>query len=193
MLGVPTPRAGPSCKSGWRGWGPVRGAGRAGRPAVLPGNPGALEGRQEWLLARLPGPAPPLLRPGSFQRPVACSWARPCFLGTFSPLGLEMRREAGSLLAAGGVCREGDASLSLVRLVVGILEIVILFLVVRRAVTQLLFGRFLPSYIFKSACCALSSLLWRWSSLPLPSEPVVVCPRFQGPASSSSGVSHSSS
>ena len=110
------------------------GPSRAGR-AVLPGDPGALEGWQEGCWRVCPAQHS-LLRPGSFQRPVACSWARPCFLGTFSPLGLEMRREAGSLVTAGGVCREGDASLSLVRSVVGILETVILFLMVRRAVTS---------------------------------------------------------
>lgn len=70
-----------------------------------------------------------------------------------------MRREPGSHLTAGGVCREGDASLSLVHSVVGILKTVILFFNGEKSCClQLLLVAYFLSYIFKSGLlCSLVS------------------------------------
>lgn len=143
-----------------------------GLGCVAGGSPGPGGPQEGWeLLARLPAQHT-LSSGGQLPVPRHCV-AGPRFLSTLSPLGLEMRREPGSLLTAGGVYREGDASLSLVHSVVGILKTVI------------------PLFNGEKSCCLLqSSLLCSLVSavafiFPAPSEqsPLLSVLWLQGPAS----------
>lgn len=166
-------------------WPGARGGHSRADWAVLPGVPRALEGRRRagscWRVCR------PSTHSSGRQLPVPSHCvARPRFLSTLSPLGLEMRREPGSLLTAGGVYREGDASLSLVHSVVGILKTVIPLFNGEKScclLQPLLAGYFLSS-IFKSSL--LRSLVSAMAFIfPAPSKqsPLLSVLWLQGPAS----------
>lgn len=97
-----------------------------------------------------------------------------------------MRREPGSHLTAGGVCREGDASLSLVHSVVGILKTVILFFNGEKScyLLQLLLVAYFLSYIFKSGpLCSLISAVAFVFPAPSKQSPLLSVLWLWGPAS----------
>ena len=103
-----------------------------------------------------------------------------------SPLGLEMRREPGSRLTAGRVYREGDASLSLVHSVVGILKTVIPLFNGEKScclLQPLLAGYFLSSVFKSSLLCSLVSAVAFIFPAPSKQSPLLSVLWLQGPAS----------
>lgn len=165
-------------------------AGREGRAeqgglgGVAGGSPGPGGPQEGWeLLPRLPAQHT-LSSVHQLPVPSHCA-AGPRFLSTLSPLGLKMRREPGSLLTAGGVCREGDASLSLVHSVVGILKIVIPFLNGESCclLQPLWLGHFLSSIFKSSLVCSLVSAVAFVFPAPSEQSPLLSVLWLWGPAS----------